>query len=355
MSAPYQPFNVVLQTGNGQNFLTWDITVGATSYQIQRSLDGVSFTTVGTSLVAGYLDSSVSIGVTYFYQVAALNGTDMSAYAPSYPTNITPCLPGQINLGYLRYMSKLRADKLNSEYLTTDEWNFNLNQSSNTLYNMLVTNYGDNYFFAPPLLLFLTGLQSYTLPNGANYIVDGSPSPALYKLAGVDLNISGQSASQNAGWIPLARTNWSDRDRFTTFPGQAGSLFYGYQLSYAVMGDQLYVFPPNTNTTLRLWYVPRNTQMLQDTDMMSFSISGWCEFVINDAAKKAMIKEESLEKWNALTQANAAIISEIEASAKNRDVSMPPTVSNTRATCGDPGFGGWSGGSFGGGAGGWSF
>lgn len=350
---PYQPSNAILQTGNGKNLLTWDITAGATSYSVQRSLDGVTFLALGTSTTNGYLDSTALIGINYYYRVASTNTDGTSPYSEPYPVSITPCLPGQINLGYLRYLAQLRADKLNSQYLTVDEWNSNINQSIFELYDILVSKFGDNYFLAPALLLNLTGLASYTLPDGSNYLIAGIPSPACYKLSGVDLNISGQSDSANAGWVPLARNNWSDRDRYTVFPGQAGALFYGYQMSYRVMGNQLFVFPPNTNTTLRLWYVPIMSQLLQDTDMLAFSISGWSEYVILDAALKAMIKEESLEKWNALTAMKQAQMMRIETQAANRDVDQPNAVSNTRNTMGDPGFGGWGGGGLGGGGGGW--
>src|SRR5580693_9265771 len=99
MSIPYQPTTPVLQTGNGQNFLTWPIVVGATSYTIQRSTDGVNFTNLGNSPTANYLDITPNVGTNYFYQVASTNGSGTSAYTPSYPPSITPCLPGQINLG----------------------------------------------------------------------------------------------------------------------------------------------------------------------------------------------------------------------------------------------------------------
>jgi hypothetical protein len=213
----------------------------------------------------------------------------------------------------------------------------------------LTTCWGDDYFFAPPLLVQLSGQTSYALPDGSNYPINGVNSPALYKLNGVDLNISGQTTQNgtNAGWVPLPKNNWSDRDKYTIFPGQAANLFYGYQMSYRMMGGQLYVFPPNTNSTLRLWYVPVMTQLLQDTDMLPFSTSGWSEWIINDAAMKAMIKEESLEKWNALSAANAAILARIESTAPNRDVGQPNSVSNTRGTMGDPGFGFNGSGGFG--------
>lgn len=350
--------NIILQTGNGQNLISWSILAGATSYIIQRSTDGVNFSAVGSPVTVNYfIDSTVIVQNNYYYQVAAVNATGTGPYNVPYPVSITPCLPGQINLGYLRYMAQLRADKLNSLYLTTDEWNWNINQSANELYDILVTKYGDNYFFAPPLIIPLTGLTFYPLPDGSNYPINGVNSPAMYKLSGIDGNVSGASTGPNAGWIPLARSNWSDRDRYTTWPGQAGALNNIYQMSYRDMGNNLFLFPCNTNMIIQLWYVPILKQMLSDTDMLPFSISGWSEFVIVDAAMKAMIKEESLEKWNALAACKSQLIERIETTAANRDVDQPNTISNVRSTMGDPGFSSWGngfgGGSFGGGGGGY--
>lgn len=336
MSIPYSPSNVILQTGNGQNFLIWDIVAGATSYSVQRSTDGVTFSTVGSPVTSNYLDSSVTVGTAYYYQVAASNGSGTSPYTACYPTSITPCLPGQINLGYIRYLAQLRADKLNSEYLTTDEWNSNINQAIYELYDLLVSKFGDDYFMAPPLQFSLSGVQSYALPNGSNY----SNAPALYKLSGVDANIS-QPATQgpNQGWIPVPRANWSDRDRWTLWPGVPAGLNNAFQLSYRVMGNSIYFFPANVNQTVQLWYVPVMTQLLQDTDMLSFSISGWSEYVIVKAAMLAMSKEESNEKYEILqTQLNTQI-DRIETQAANRDVGQPNTVSNVRQVMSDPGFG----------------
>jgi len=101
------------------------------------------------------------------------------------------------------------------------------------------------------------------------------------------------------------------------------------------------------------WYFSILRHMVLDSDMLSFSISGWGEYVIIDAAMKAMIKEESTEKWNTLAQTKAGLIERIETTASNRNVAEPNSVSNTRATSGDPGLSSWgNGGYFGGGFGG---
>lgn len=345
---PYQPITPVLQTGNQQILLSWPLVAGATSYIVQRSVDGITYATVGTPTPPNYVDSSVTIGVSYYYQVASVNVNGTSPYTASYPPSIVPCLPGQINLGYLRYQSQLQADKLNSEYLTTDEWNFNINQSANELYDILVTKYGDNYFMAPYLLINLTGLDLYPLPDGALY----SGAPAIMKLLGVDVNINGAINTPNAGWVPLSRANWSDRDKYTTFPAQAGALNNIYQMSYREMGNSLFIMPANLNQVVRLSYVPVLRQMLSDSDMLPFSISGWSEYVIVDAASKAMGKQATFEKVNYFLSRKAALMERIETTASNRDAGQPNTVSNTRATMGDPGFSNWGNGFGGGGFGG---
>ena len=365
MAAPSAPASdsVILQTGNGQNLLSWPIISGATSYKVQRSTDGVTFSLLSSPATNYYVDSTVSVGTSYYYQVAAHNTSGDSSYTASYPALITPCLPGQMNLGYLRYFSQLRADQLNSEFLTEDEWNFNINQASFELYDILVAAYGDDYFLAPPLLVPITGNQSYPLPNGSNYLgglqnqawtpgAGSTPAAALYKLNGIDANVSGAAPGPNAGWIPLSRSNWSDRDRYTTWPGQAGALNNIYQMSYRIMGNNIYLFPQNNNMLIQMWYVPILPQMLQDTDMLPFSISGWSEYVIVTAAITAATKEESYDLVQALGGQKAALLQRIETMAANRDVGQPNTVSNVRSTMGDPGFSDWGNGFGAGGFGG---
>lgn len=335
------PQNLVIQTGNGKNYLVWDEVLGATGYTVQRSTSGLvgTFSDVATPTVNNYLDSSVTSGVQYWYQVASNNSGGTSAFANlgtnNAPLSIVPCLPGQINLGYLRYMSKLRADKLYSEFLTLDEWNFNINQSMKRLYDLLVSKYGDNYFKAPALSFNTDGTTSYPLPNGLNY--DGAP--ALYKLIGVDVGIN----ASNNQWFTLPRYNEIDRNRYSTLQ-LSGTVSSIYGLAYITMGSNLEIIPNPTNAQiLRLHYVPVVQEMLQDTDMMPFSISGWSELVIVDAAIKALVKEESYEQAQALVQDRTDLLERIATIAANRDVGQANTISNTRARAGDQNFGSFGG------------
>lgn len=335
------PQQIVLNTGNGQNYLTWAQVVGATNYVVQRSPSGLlgTYVTIASPVVNAYLDNAVTVGVQYWYQVGSIVSTVSSGFnstgTNSLPLTATPCLPGQINLGYLRYMSKLRADKLKSNSLTDDEWNFNINQSANKLYDVLIRKFGDRYFFAPPLIFSTNGTDVYPLPDGQNY----SGAPALFKLAGVDCSSGAASANNGNAWFTLPTFNWIDRNRFNTLQ-LAGTVTSVFGLSYCQQGSNIYFQPFPTNAqSIRLWYIPILRQMLTDVDMMSFSISGWSELVIVDSGIKALVKEESYEQAQELVNERTMLLERIETTAPNRDVGTPNVISNTRSNAGDPNFG----------------
>lgn len=342
------PQNAVISTGNGKNYLTWQEVVGATGYTIQRSTTGLvgSFTNLSTSVVVNsYLDSAVTTGTQYWYQIASNNASGTSSFTSvgtnGLPLSIVPCLPGQINLGYIRYMSKLKADKLYSEFLTDDEWNFNINQSAFRLYDLLVQKFGEKYFLAPPIqiptsqLVTNQGMAYAPLPDGSLY----NGAPAFYKVSGVDVAIN----QGNGQWFTLPKFNWIDRNRYATLQ-LSGTVQSIYGLAYCDNGSNLWLIPqPQPSLWIQLWYVPVMLQMLQDTDMLSFSISGWSEVVIVDAAIKALMKEESFDQAGALINERTELLARIETTAANRDVGQPNTVSNTRARAGDPNFGSFGG------------
>lgn len=350
MPAPSAPTanTVILQTGNAQNFISWPLISGATSYKVQRSTNGITFAALSAPAVNYYLDTTAVVGTIYYYQVAATNGSGDSAYTASYPTNIVPCLPGQINLGAMRYQAQLKADQLNSNFLTLDEWNININKSLFSLFDILTTKYGDDFFVASPYTFLTTGATNYPLPDGsATYAVSGVTPPAVYKLLGIDCGV----AVGNNAWVTLPRYNWIDRNRFIYPQLQANALGV-FNLSYRQMGNKLYFIPnPSAGQYIQIWYVPVMTMLLQDTDMMGFSISGWDEYVITDAAIKAATKEESYDMVASLKNDKAMLLDRIETTAANRDAGQPNTISDTRS---NTGF--YDGGGFGGtghGMGGW--
>ena len=351
------PIKVILQTGNGQNLLSWNRVGGATGYSVQRSTDGVNFTVIGSPAVNYYVDSTAIIGTNYYYSVASVTPAGISGYTPSQPNSITPCAPGQINLGYLRYQSRLRSDMLRSNFQTNDEWNIEINQSNKELYGLLVQKYGEDYFLAPPLIIQSQGLQSYELPNGTNYPnvggqpnPSGSPAPACFKVHGIDFNAFGAQLNNAQGWIGMSRFNFADRNKYNFLLGAASNNVSGQycQFQYREMGTQVYVLPVNSGQYFRLWYVPLTPDLLLDTDMIPFSYSGWHEYIVCDVAAKALEKQQLFDQAMSFTNRKMALLDRIETEAANRDVGQPNTSTNSRATLGDPNFGGMNGGGWGG-------
>lgn len=325
MAVPGIPANFYLQQGNGQVFLSWDLTATATGYSVQRSTDGVTYSVLASPTTNFYLDTTATVGTIYYYEVAATNGSGIGTYTAA--QNIVPTFAGQMTLGQVRILAQQEADRVNSNFVTLPEWNTYVNQSYFELYDLLVQKYGDEYFLATPWQFLTTNAQFYTLPDGSSaYVTTVGGSTAcrpFYKLKGIDL---GLNSGTNA-WVTLQRFNFISRNRYI-FPNLTTSFLGVVNLRYRIMGNQVEFIPtPQAGQMVQVWYVPRMTQLLKDTDMLD-GISGWTEYVVVDAAIKALMKEES--DTSALMMRKQALMVRIEEAAENRDAGMPDTISDSR-------------------------
>lgn len=342
MAIPAIPTGFFVQQGNGQVFLSWSIAVGATSYQIQRSLDGVTFSNYATSGVTNYLDTAVTVGVQYWYQIASINGSGTSSFTP--PQSVVPTMSGQMSLGQVRLNAQQRADRVNSNFVTMPEWNQYIIQAQYELYDLLI-DCNQSYYVAPTAGFISNGNSYlYPLPDGVlsfiapdNTMKVASP---FYKLIGVDMGLS----NANNAWVTVTQFNFIDRNKFL-YPNSASTIYGVFNCQYRLMGNFIEFIPvPSGNQPFRLWYIPRLATPLKDTDILD-GISGWLEYVIVRAAKYALDKEES--DTTKLDQELAFLIKRIEDSSSNRDVGQADTISDTRTNLG--GFnGGWGRGPIGG-------
>ncbi|MBI3411176.1 MAG: fibronectin type III domain-containing protein, partial [Planctomycetes bacterium] len=94
VTAPVAPTNLVAAVGNAQVTLTWTASSGATSYNIYRSTTpgGEGSTPVQTGVSsASFINSGLTNGTTYYYQVTAVNAGGESA--KSSETSATPQVP----------------------------------------------------------------------------------------------------------------------------------------------------------------------------------------------------------------------------------------------------------------------
>lgn len=349
---PYQPQNLDAQQTDGNILLTWGGSLGATSYQIQRSQDGINFTNLASVSAVQYIDQYPGIGIQWFYQVAAVNGTGTSPY--SLIVSMVAAPPGEMSLGELRLRAQQTADRVNSAFVTNSEWNAFLRLAQYELYDLEITAYED-YGIAPYVYINTNGsVMNYALPDGStNYfggvynntsLSQGNPAPAYYKLVGVDLGVN----TSNNAWVTLNRYDYIDRNAYV-YPNSTSTIYGVYNMRYRVMGNNINFIPtPSGNQQLRLTYAPRLKGLLSDTDLTTIGYSGWLRYVIVRAAKYALDKEQGSDT-SYLSEELLFLKTRIEQSASNRDIGQPDTISETRK---DSVYGGTGWGQ-GGGQGGW--
>jgi hypothetical protein len=123
--------------------------------------------------------------------------------------------------------------------------------------------------------------------------------------------------------VPIKQFNFADRNRYSVL----GPVFL--DVRYRLVGTKIMFSPlPKAGVALRLWYVPRFAGLVNDTDTFD-GFGGWTEYVVTDAAIKALQKEES--DVSVLMAQKQALIARIESAAENRDAANPETVTDSQA------------------------
>lgn len=344
MSAPGIPQNFIAQSANQQILLSWDLSAGADSYQLFRSEDNVTYTLLatinGSPLATSYIDTTAILAVQYWYKVSALTGLDASPLTSVQSAVAVPT--GEKCLSQIRLNSMQKADRVNSNFVTKSEWNTYINLAMFELYDLLVTTYEDLYV-APAIQFVCDGVTyQYPLPNGSNTFLDANnpavsfiPKP-FYKLLGVDLALQ----NVNNAYVTVNKFNFIDRNRFV-YPNTSSTLYGVFNLQYRLLGNNSIMFipTPSGGQAIRIWYIPRLTELLQDTDTTDTSVSGWIQYVICRAAKYALDKEES--DTTKIDQEILYLKARIEDTSMNHDAGQADTISDVRNGYGSPN-GGWN-------------
>lgn len=353
MAVPYQPQNLTAEQADGNILLSWSGSLSATGYLVQRSTDGVNFTTVATlGLVVQYVDSLPGTGIMYYYQVAATNSSGTSPYSSVAQMVAAP--PSEMSLYELRLRSQQTADRVGSQFVVNSEWNAFLRLAMYELYDIMITSYED--MFSSEVVFVNTNgtTQLYPTPDGvSNFFggtwpstsANGAPAKALYKLVGMDLGVN----TSNNAWVTLVKFNFIDRNKYV-YPNSTSTIYGVYNMAYRLMGNFWDVIPtPAGNQQIRAWYSPKLPALLQETDLTTLGTSGWLRYPIVRAAKYALDKEEGADT-SKLDAELLFLKKRIEEASQNRDSGIPDTISNTRR---DPLYGGNGFGGGGGGSAGW--
>ena len=78
-TVPATPANVTAWCGNMKVSVWWTAVTGATSYDVYRSTtSGVAGTLLGSSTTTSYVDTTGTLGTTYYYTVKAVNSIGAS-------------------------------------------------------------------------------------------------------------------------------------------------------------------------------------------------------------------------------------------------------------------------------------
>lgn len=200
-------------------------------------------------------------------------------------------------LAQLTQRAREESDNVNSTFVATTgsppEWTNYINQSFFEIYGLTAQVYGAEYYVVDPPYTFLT--------DGIN---DKFALPAdFFKLLGVDVLYGGTNQ-----WTSLRRFNVPERNK------------------YSAINSPI----PAAGQTVRLLYIPRPTALSLTTDTVpdALSMNGWDEYIVVDAALKAMAKEES--DVSVLMARKQALVDRINAEADNRDAANPQRISDTR-------------------------
>jgi hypothetical protein len=111
--APAAPSNLTATAvSSSQINLTWGAPAGATGYEIERSLNATSgFVEVGTATTTSYSDTGLTAGTTYYYQVIATGGGNLSGPSNTASATTTGSSPATESIWGTSY-----APKVNSYY-----------------------------------------------------------------------------------------------------------------------------------------------------------------------------------------------------------------------------------------------
>jgi hypothetical protein len=364
MTVPYQPQNADAQQADGNILITWNAVLGATSYVIERSTDGVNFTTIATPGISNsYLDTRPGIGTIFYYQVAAVNGGGQSPFSSIVQMVAAP--PSEMSLYELRLRSQQTADRVNSQFVVTSEWNAFIRLAMYELYDLLIK--AEEDLFADQYVFVQTNgvLQNYPLPDGVTNFLGGTfpnntpqpptapslfpigtPATAFYKLAGIDLGVN----TSNNAWVTLERFPFIQRNKYV-YPNSTSTIYGVYNMRYRPMGKNVNIIPtPAGNQQMRWWYSPRLPALLQDSDLTTIGFSGWERYVIVRAAKYALDKEQEGANTDKLDAEILFLQKRIMDASADRDEGLPDTISETRQ---DPVYGGTGFAGGGGGQAGW--
>lgn len=158
-----------------------------------------------------------------------------------------------------------------SEFVTDTEWGIYINEGYKELHGLLAT-LSEDYYVADPVEFTLTSSAAGKKAIAADF----------FKLLGVDKSLGG------GRWQELNPFMFRERNRKGGIETSRTTM-----LKYRLLGANLHFVPAELATgDFRYWYIPAAPDLDDDADEVD-GVNGWEEYIVVDAAIKALAKEES--------------------------------------------------------------
>lgn len=195
-----------------------------------------------------------------------------------------------ITLAQIRTQAKRRADMENGSFVSDAEWLDYINASIAELHDILVTIYED-YYISETTLNTVAGTTNYALPSD------------FYKLKGLDAQFD------SGTWETVKKYQFQRRNSKQDVSDNV--------LKYRILGSNISFVPvPQSVIAMRVYYIPVATKLALDADELD-DLNQFSEYIVVDAAIKALLKEES--DAQGLMMQKEALRRRIESAAPTRD------------------------------------
>lgn len=220
-----------------------------------------------------------------------------------------------------------RADRVNAATITTPEWTSYVNASAAGLYRVLGQTYED-YNVQQYAFTLAGGQGQNTLQVGT-----GSAVPQFDKLRHVSRVVipPGNLGANAATYAPVLRAD--SPMEFDQLSAPVLMPYYGgltQRVKYWLWGNTLEIRPASSaGASYVLWYIPSYQKLVNQTDTIDgtwMATNGIDEYIVVDAAVKALVKEESLDTAQLLMQDRERIKTEILAQFAQRDDGQPGRI-----------------------------
>lgn len=174
-----------------------------------------------------------------------------------------------VRLDSLEAQVRQRSDteSLTSRFTQAEVWEY-INQSWAELYNYILQTCQD-YYLNSYSFNTTSGVTDYALP--ADFFLD----------RGADTTVAGQL-------FQLDRWQWDERSQYEN----TAIWSPGFQWAYNIVGSNISLRPsPGGVYSVRLWYYPAPSRMTVASSPID-CMSGFEEYIVNDAAAKILIKDD---------------------------------------------------------------